>query len=897
MVDPKDIGTSNTVSVGGPSSGEAGSAPPARLADRYELLGLLGMGGMGAVYRARDTKLDEVVALKMLRAEFNDNAPMLARFHTEVRLARRVTHPNVARTFDLGEHGRSKFITMELVDGPSLAAILAGRGALPPAEAVEIACAICAGMSAAHAAGVVHRDLKPDNVLIAKDGRVVVTDFGIAGQHLGLEGGRSHEGIVGTPAYMAPEQIEAGAPIDLRADIYALGAVLFEMLAGERAWPGDSLMQVLSARLRGPVPDPRRRRAGLPEALAGVVMRCMATRPDDRFASGTEVAAELRGALASAPTVEMPTPAPGAMREPRLPAPTDRTLAVIPLRNLGPPEDAYLAEGVTDDLIDTLSMTPRLRVRPRSVVARLRSPGASADEIGRELGVQVIVDGSLQRVGPLVRFSARLISATDGFQIWARRFQAPMSDLLGLCDDAARAIATALTTELPGAERHAHADSEATDLYLRAKHELRQRWHSSATHAVELFEAALARAPFEPRILAGSAIALTRLLFMGEGEREAVVARAREVAERAVVAAPELGDTWAALASFRLNVDDPLGAARALREGSTRAPNAALLQDALGRLLLEVGATEEAIVRLNVALELDRTLVAGRTELARGLALLGEWDRSDALLADPILDVSPIPRDAIRARIALWHRVPAQLASIPPDSYIRVYHEALAEGRLRDDQRAFLRQRAQATKGRMRPLFLQRNTELYAFDGDIAAALDSAEAAVEAELIDLLWIDRCPTLEPLRAEPRWAALRAVVEARAAQIIQVLRGAPPAERHRASGRDLGLHRHSPTLLRVSALVIDVRYACPSAGSPTSASARRSRGSAKRPSASKCARAWASVAGSARSFAVATSTCSSSGVITSTRIIITRTVSSGGGVIVSGIAASVHTWGIR
>ena len=250
MVDPDDPTLEAHTSPEGVSATveHAGTV----LAGRYELLGLLGVGGMGAVYRAHDRELDEEVALKMLRPAFLASAGALARFRREVKIARRVTHRNVARTFDIGQDGTSRFLTMELIDGPSLGRRLEDGGALGVEEALRVAREICDGLEAAHAVGVVHRDLKPDNVLLADD-RVVVTDFGIARIDRG-DGGATGAAIVGTPAYMAPEQV-LGQPADARADLYALGLVLFEMLVGRRAFDGDTPLGVAAARLVEPPPD------------------------------------------------------------------------------------------------------------------------------------------------------------------------------------------------------------------------------------------------------------------------------------------------------------------------------------------------------------------------------------------------------------------------------------------------------------------------------------------------------------------------------------------------------------------------------------------------------------------------------------------------------------------
>ncbi|MSP62343.1 MAG: serine/threonine protein kinase, partial [Myxococcales bacterium] len=247
---------------------------------------------MGSVYRVRDRELDEVVALKMLRRDVLELPGMLERFRREVKLARRVTHHNVARTYDIGMHEGEKFLTMELVEGQSLGAQFGEQGPMAAARLAALGCAICAGLEAAHAAGVVHRDLKPDNVMVARDGRVVITDFGIACACDASAPARTL-GAIGTPAYMAPEQVESDEPIDARADLYALGVVLYELATGDLPWHGRSAFTLAAARLASPPPDPRAKRPDLPAGLAGVILRCMARKPEDRHSSAAEVASAL----------------------------------------------------------------------------------------------------------------------------------------------------------------------------------------------------------------------------------------------------------------------------------------------------------------------------------------------------------------------------------------------------------------------------------------------------------------------------------------------------------------------------------------------------------------------------------------------------------------------------
>ena len=263
------------------------TTPPAgaqTVGDRYQIVGLVGVGGMGRVYRVHDRLLDEHVALKLLRSDVVDTPGAVERFRQEVKLARRVTHHNVARVFDLGEHAGQAFLTMELIDGRPLSHLVAEHPTgIPLPRLAGIARQLTTALGAAHAVGVIHRDLKPDNILLGPEERVVVTDFGIA-RALTAPGGSTSATLgtgVGTPAYMAPEQVDASAPADARADIYALGAILYELATGARAWPGDGALAVAAARLMQPPPDPRLRR-GLPDALAELILVCLARRTEQR---------------------------------------------------------------------------------------------------------------------------------------------------------------------------------------------------------------------------------------------------------------------------------------------------------------------------------------------------------------------------------------------------------------------------------------------------------------------------------------------------------------------------------------------------------------------------------------------------------------------------------------
>ena len=268
------------------------------LGGRYRLIELLGQGGMATIYRATDTGLGRDVALKLLRPEYLRDPDFSSRFRQEAQAAASLSHPNVVTVFDYGEDPSGPFIAMEVIDGEDLATILKRSGVLPPRQAARIAAAVARALAAAHARGIVHRDVKPGNVLIGRDGRVKVVDFGIA--RAVAEAQMTLPGTtLGSVHYFSPEQAR-GEPTTAASDIFSLGIVLYEMLTGVRPWTGDSAASVALARLSGPVPDPLAVRSALPPGLAAIARKALATSPNERFASAGAMADALESTLAGA---------------------------------------------------------------------------------------------------------------------------------------------------------------------------------------------------------------------------------------------------------------------------------------------------------------------------------------------------------------------------------------------------------------------------------------------------------------------------------------------------------------------------------------------------------------------------------------------------------------------
>ena len=750
----------------------APSMPP-NLGGRYEILGLLGMGGMGAVYRAHDRELGEVVALKMLRPELGFDPDALAQFRKEVRLARRVTHRNVGRTYDLGEADGHRFLTMELVSGESLSDLLDRERVLPAARTMQIAADICEGLAAAHAAGVIHRDLKPANVMLAHDGRIVVMDFGIASAV-----GESEESwmrTAGTPAYMAPEQVQALDDVDGSVDQYALGTMMYEMLTGALPFEGHTLAAV-AARLSTPPPDPRLRAPGLPDALADVVMRCLACRREDRFPSIADLGAVL-GPMALSQSAAMEAAGAHARRR----AARGTAIAVLPLGGRG--EGEYLAQGFTDELVDVLSSIAGLRVRSRGAVAAIDVEHVDPRDAGRQLGVIAVVHGTLREEGKSFRVSLRLTTVEDGFQIWSRRLSGAKGDLLRSVDDAAADIAEALGVLRP-ATRAVLRDAETVDLYLRGRQEYFQFVPAANARAIELLRLAAERSPHDPVVLSAYCLALVRQLGI-DRSGAMTYERARAAASAAAQAAPDMPEPQIALASVALHAGEAVAAAVRLGEVLGAGVVSADAHELAARVLFEAGALDEAARQMENALHQEPRLEGLDYVALRSRALAGDWEDAERALLGPVDRRSAFNYWASRLRLAFWRGEPSWIEGV---DFQRAAGLGDGERLLASRCAVMLRERrsvpevvdqlarACASKKltpRARSFYQQLRAEVCAYLGDEDGAADAIRASAEAGLFDAPWLLGCPILAHVRDRADLREARATVALRARQVRQAL----------------------------------------------------------------------------------------------------------------------------
>jgi TolB-like protein/Flp pilus assembly protein TadD len=752
-------------------------------ASRFAVEAVLGEGGMGAVYRVLDRELDEVVALKLLRPEWAESQDALDRFRREVKLARRVTHPNVARTFDLGSVDGVRFLTMELIEGEPLSKRV-GRGKrVPLGEALRVAGEVARGLTAAHTAGVVHRDLKPDNVMLGRDDeRVVITDFGIARLAEGAVGNatRTIGSAIGTPAYMAPEQVE-GRELDGRADIYALGIVLYEMLTGELPFVGETVYALAAARLAGTFPDPRTKVEDLPDGVVSLVRDALARRREDRPDAQVFLRRiqELRGIRVECLEPAMAAPMSTPITSSAVMSARPRTLAVLPPEGAGTPEANDLLQAIADALAGLRG----LRVLPSSTVRAASANGGEATTVGRVLHADVVIEGSLRVAGARVRVRVRLVEVSSGTQLWSERWEGSTEDAFALEDDVVRGTVEAVRARLlDDAGRRGPADPEARDAYRRARQLYVAFGLPRVLEAVEVLRTAQASWPNDPWIKSALGAALARAWILGGGQDMAKIAEAEELSLRALAIDSSIGETYDTIGILRLQQGDTRAAVRAFQEAIARSPLLAEAHEYLGRLLCECGHPEEGMRRLDLAIRLEPNSVAAHWERARTFALLGDRERSEHGLARAITTAGMSTAQVTqRARLAMWWgdsemarrliddmeklTTPLPLVSehMLPLLKAVVNNEPLGERAKWFDMLA-----ANLTGSpRQRAFFHQLSVEFYSTAKMRAEALASLALAVELPLVDLLWLDRCPVLAELRDDPSFARSRAIVAARAA----------------------------------------------------------------------------------------------------------------------------------
>jgi len=655
----------------------------------YEIVSPLGAGGMGEVYRAKDSKLDRDVAIKVLPESVASNPDMLARFEREAKAVAALSHPNILSIFDYGSQDGVAYAVMELLSGQTLRDRL-DSGPLPQKQAVDFAMQVARGLSAAHERGIIHRDLKPENVFVTKDGHVKILDFGLAKrtepkaegetsaptQSKGTEPGT----VMGTMGYMSPEQVR-GLPVDHRSDIFSFGTILYEMLSGRRAFKRETASDTMAAIMRDEPPEMTESGRNIPVALDHVLRHCLEKDPGNRFQTAKDIAfalSEASGSTSASSSTSgaqpvFPGSAPrrvvipvaaavvaamivaGVYLEKRSSGPNPstgpsssadssaHTIAVLPFVNMSEDKsNEYFSDGISEDLLNLLTKVPQLQVTARTSSFSFKGKDTKIPEIAKQLHVAHVLEGSVRKAGNEVRVTAQLIDAATDTQLWSQSYDRKLDDIFAIQDEIAADVVKQLKVTLLGAAPKTRAtDPEAYALYLQAVQLGRQFTAEAFRQSDALYRKVLTIDPrYEPAWveLARNSYHEASLALLPYNE---AFAQAREAATKALAIDPEYAPAHAVLGYVAIYGDNDLAAAaRHFNRALALDPaDLDVLRNSAG-LLASLGRLDQALALDEALVHRDPVNVIARFDLGYHQRLAGRFDAAIASFRT-VLSLSP----------------------------------------------------------------------------------------------------------------------------------------------------------------------------------------------------------------------------------------------------------------
>jgi serine/threonine-protein kinase len=745
----------------------------------YEIQAAVGAGGMGEVYRARDTRLNRTVAIKVLLAALGRAPDVRARFGREARAISALNHPHICTLYDVGQEEGVDYLVMEFLDGEPLNRRI-GRQPIPIDELLELGIDIADALEVAHASGILHRDLKPANLFVTSRGQVKILDFGVAKIDVTGMGAPAAAGLaathlqeelvtgvsqtVGTVAYMSPEQ-SRGDLVDARSDLFSFGTVLYEMATGHRAFDGPTSAVIFDKILnRAPV-SVRELGPGFPVDLERVIGRCLEKSVTARYQRARDVLDDLRAVKRRRDSGSGPVSA-AARAMP--------SVAVLAFVDMSPQKDQdYFCEGMAEELINVLTSVPGIRVASRTSAFQFKGKAADISEIGARLRVESVLEGSVRKAGNRLRITAQLVNASDGYHLWSERYDREAEDIFGVQDEIARAIVTKLTEKLGGQAPVPHVkrpteDLDAYHLYLQGRYYWARRG-GFLTRAVECFQQAIARDASYAQAYAGLADAYGVLGIYGLITPAEAARQAKPAAARAVALGDALAETHRSMAAYKVSFEwDLAGAEREYRRALELGAKSGELYAIYAYCLAYLQRRDESLAASERAraLEPESVLVASYcavnlmfarrydealAECERCLALdpgfaTAEWIRSHVLTlaGRPSLAVAAAERS-----VALTNRQSFSLAGLGT-AYA-------AAGRRADADRVIQELIDRSQTGYVSPLwFADIATQL----GEPERALEWLERAFESRTPALICVGISPLYASLHADPRFQALLA-----------------------------------------------------------------------------------------------------------------------------------------
>jgi serine/threonine protein kinase/tetratricopeptide (TPR) repeat protein len=771
-------------------------------AGRYQIIEELGKGGMGKVYKAVDTRIKEKIALKLIKPEIASDKKTLERFGNELKLARKITHKNVGKMFDINEEQGTHYITMEYVPGQDLKGLIKQTGQLAVGTSISIAKQICQGLSEAHKAGVIHRDLKPNNIMIDREGEVRIMDFGIA-RSLKEKGITGAGVMIGTPEYMSPEQAEA-KEVDHRSDIYSLGVMLYEMVTGRIPFEGDTALSI-AMKHKGEIPrNPKEYNSQIPDELSGVVLKCLAKEKDERPKSVEELLSGLNNIEKGIPTTDrvIPTRKPITSKEITVSFPAKRILlaavvvivfafiglllwqpwsqkvtsirsslrpsvAVLPFEDFSPQKDQeYLCLGIASELINRLNKIHDLWVPARGSSFFFRGSEANIQQIGNSLNVQSILMGTLMKSGNKIRISVELVDVVENEIIWSDTYERNEGDIFDLQDDVTLAIVEKLKVNLLGEESAALVkryteNVEAYNLYLKGRYFWSQDTKAGFDQSLEYYKQAIEIEPLYALAYAGMADSYLSYAFNGNSPRKAVMPQAEAAASKALEIDNTLSEAHASMAFIKILNDWSWSEGeREIKRAIDLNPSNALAHFYYSWLLTFIARHDEAIVEMKRAHELDPLSIDFHIGLGRRYYYARRFDEAleefrKVLDFDPNADTARIWIGMTYAHIGKIEDAVAEIMRATDDqSWFRGYILGVA-GR-KDEALKILNIRLERSKHEF--VWPATIAFIYIGLGDKEEALRWLEITFEEReaWMDLLKVE--PIYDSLRSDPRFQTL-------------------------------------------------------------------------------------------------------------------------------------------
>jgi serine/threonine-protein kinase len=784
----------------------------------YEIVEMVGAGGMGEVYRARDTVLGREVAIKILPPIFSRDADRLRRFEQEARAAAALNHPNILSIHQLGVHDGAPYLVSELLEGETLRSRLE-QGALPASTTVDYTFQLVGGLAAAHEKSIVHRDLKPENIFLTTHGLVKILDFGLAKlrrpEELGppetamTQGSGTMPGIVmGTLGYMSPEQVR-GQQVDHRSDIFALGAIFYEMLSGKRAFQGNTPADTLTAILIHDPPSLIGTSPNITAPLERIIRRCLEKEPNERFQSAKEVGfalkalsdvpASVRADSGKAPAVRIPQQLTaqatlglaglaivvvlGLLIAANVGGLRDRlwgggggriqSLAVLPLANLsGDPAQDYFADGMTEAMITELAQISAMRVISRTSVMRFKGGKKSLPEIARELHVDCIVEGSVLRSGGKVRITAQLIQAVPERHLWAKSYDGDVRDVMAIQSQVARSVAGEIRVKLtPQEESHLQkarpVNPDAHDAYLRGRYYRRKGGLENVEKARQYFEQALDSDPLYAPAYAALADYYSVLPFYTNATPDEVFPKAKAAVARALELDDTLAEAHASLAYIHTYYDwDWAAAEQEFQRALQLNPNDAALRHRYSRYLSTVGRIDDALREIRQAQELDPLSQIAKANVGVIYYFARQYDAAmkplnDLLKEDPKFDTGYWGLGLIYEQRGMPAEAVAQLEkaavlSPDPNTMASLAHAYAISGQ---KEKALKILSQLETKAKKESISSYQFALIYVGLGDREKGLAALEKALQERSTLLTYSKMDPRFDPIRSDPRFTDIQ------------------------------------------------------------------------------------------------------------------------------------------